>query len=160
MAALLTILIAGIGVWIAYNQFRIAQANLRLALFEKRYAVYQAALAFLRSVLSDRGVGLRPHIEFSNIMADAEFLFDDDVMQYLREINGRAARAAAIARASVEERAAGAADLSENLIWLADQVREMPARFMPYMRFAQWRLQKPLYLRGIDWAVAKLRHPP
>lgn len=157
MSALLTILLAGIGTWIAYNQFRIAQANLRLALFEKRYAVYQATLTFLRTVVNDCGASLQPHKEFGALTIDAEFLFDEDLMGYLRSINARAARAAGIARSSDEERAKAAAVFNADVTWLTDQVFELPVRFAPYMRFAQWRLRKPLYLRGIDCIIAKLR---
>lgn len=157
LLAVLTLVVAGAGALIAYNQFRIAEANLRLALFEKRYAVYQATLAFLRTVLGDCGASLQPHIEFGALTIDAEFLFDEDLMGYLRSINARAAHAAGISRSSDEERARRAAELSADLQWLADQALELPVRFRPYMRFAQWRLQRPLYLRGIDWVAAQLR---
>jgi len=54
LAALLTPLVAALGIWIAFNQWKTARMKLKLDLFDKRVVVYEAVeLAVRKAVIGD-----------------------------------------------------------------------------------------------------------
>ena len=145
--ALMPVAVAVGALVVGYHQFRIAEANLRLALFEKRFAVYQAALKYVRNVTANAGGSVSSQVEFSSIALDAAFLFDADATRYFEEILGRGARLLGIARSNDEQNPGLAQERYDHLVWMADQALELPKRLRPYMEFAEWRLRRPWYLR-------------
>ena len=79
----LTLLIGtGVGI-VAYQQFRLAQEKFKLDLFEKRFSVFAAARRLLTVILS--GANVTPHhlFEYRPAVAEATFLFGQDITDYL-----------------------------------------------------------------------------
>ena len=71
---------------VAFQQWRVARNKLRLDLFEKRYKVYNAALEFLQMFFVSDSFTDAEYGRFVIGTSGAEFLFGNDVVQYLTRI--------------------------------------------------------------------------
>ncbi len=83
LSALLTPVVAVLGFFIAYRQWRLAQNKLKLDLFDRRYKVFDAAKDFIFSVIS-AGKANDPEIfKFLVATKEAKWLLSSDVAEYL-----------------------------------------------------------------------------
>jgi hypothetical protein len=84
--ALLTPLIALIGVVVGYQQWRTNSQKLRYDLFEKRYAIYESAVKFIASIMREG----RPSEETQNAFLvgtqGSKLLFGKEVQEYLHAL--------------------------------------------------------------------------
>lgn len=149
--------IAGAGVFIAYQQSRLAGVKLRHDLFDRRYALYNAAGEFLADNLTEAKISEDKLKEYHRIIRPAAFVFDDDIAAYFKTISSRAQAVLAImgqmdGMEAGPERTALAKAKGSDLAWMMDQFDLMPSIFMPYMRLEQpswialwraWRRRKP-----------------
>jgi CYTH domain-containing protein len=129
---------------VAWQQWRVARNKLRLDLFDRRYKVYNATRAFLSLVL-DNAVTEEKLAEFNLATSDAEFLFGDDVVQFLTQIRQRATNLLSLkipdkftilpARIA-EEMELRAASKQQDLRWLGEQITETTKVFGRYLGFA------------------------
>ena len=91
--ALLTPLIAIIASYIAFQQYRMAKSKLRHDVYERRLKVYKAAKEYLywarTSQSEDDHREENPREEFRIAIADSQFLFDEELSEWLHEIEGR-----------------------------------------------------------------------
>ncbi|MGH7110524.1 MAG: hypothetical protein ACREFK_08850 [Stellaceae bacterium] len=82
--------IALLGTEIAACQMWIAREKLRLDAFDRVYdrrvAIYEATRKFLGDVFSDTGMSEEKIHTYGFFTLDAEFLFDDNMYNYLGEI--------------------------------------------------------------------------
>jgi hypothetical protein len=80
-AAFVTFIIGCIAARIIYNQFRVAQAKLKLDLFDKRYDVFHKTWLIMSGVVHkgtrDAQYGLGT--PFNNFLPQAKFLFGKDI---------------------------------------------------------------------------------
>ena len=53
IAALLTPVVAGFGIWFAYQQWKINTARFNHELFDRKYVIFQATQVFILEVLTD-----------------------------------------------------------------------------------------------------------
>jgi hypothetical protein len=90
LQAVALIAIPVIGAWLAYKQARIAEAKLNLDLYEKRFAVFQAARKLLSKVSQQTQVDMRDIDEFTLDVLDAGFLFNERVEKYLDGLRNKA----------------------------------------------------------------------
>lgn len=79
MSALLVPAIAVVGVYIAYQQFRINKQRLRHETYERRLAVYKAVQKYLSEILRDGTTTFQRASEFYSEASEAAFLFDPSV---------------------------------------------------------------------------------
>lgn len=77
--------ISGLGAWIAYRQSRIASAKLNLDLYDRRFKVFEAARTCLVFALQKATVTQEVMNAFHLGVADAVFLFDSDIEEYLEK---------------------------------------------------------------------------
>ena len=82
-SALLTLLIAAIVTYIAFMQWRTAQAKLALDLFEKRIAVYDLVREAISIINTHGKVDETADRKLLEAMNASEFLFGDDIREYL-----------------------------------------------------------------------------
>jgi hypothetical protein len=95
-APLLAIVIAGVGAWLAWQQVRMARVRLRHDLYDRRFAVFQAARKFLAEVMT-HGYPSDDQIRSYVVgTADSGFLLSADVATYLEEIRKHGSRLGAI----------------------------------------------------------------
>ena len=90
MVAWPTIILASIGLLIAYRQWVTAHENFKLALFDRRSTVYDAAKELVNVSLSS-SIEDSDLVEYLSKTNDAQWLFGNHVAKYLEEqIYGKA----------------------------------------------------------------------
>lgn len=86
----LAVLIAAIVALIAFQQWWLSREKLRLELFGKRYAVYEAAREFVGKILTEGKAGWGDQAVFYHTTAEAEFLFGSEISEYLKLLSDNA----------------------------------------------------------------------
>jgi hypothetical protein len=79
LGALSTPTIAVFGLYIAWRQWQTGRSKLKLDLFEKRYAVYAAAQAFVKSVNAHGNATPEDIQNYRVGVSQCEFLFDGKI---------------------------------------------------------------------------------
>lgn len=141
---LLTILLAGFAAYIAFQQFRLGREKFKLDLFEKRFAVFDATRKFLSTILTEGHVDMQIVYEYRAGVAEASFLFDSDITEYLDEIDNKA-----IDLRALQDRMKGLADDGKRneyidkelaaITWLSDRLVHLKVKFSPYLKFHVWQ---------------------
>ena len=91
-SAFLTPVIAVIAVCIAYQQAKTNRRRLELNLYEGRLRVYQAVIHFLDEVLTELSPAPQDIFDLRKDTAEADFLFESDVREYIQELIACAAK--------------------------------------------------------------------
>ena len=140
-------LIVGLGViFIAWQQWKIAHAKLRLDLFDRRYKVFEATRGFLGGILSSATFSDSQLFKFYADTADAEFLFDSDIVDYLTQIAKRAIDMQSHQKRYQplppgDERSRHVQAEHDQLLWLGEQLttKAITKAFKPYLGFSNIR---------------------
>ena len=85
-AALLTPVIGVVTTIILVNQHRLEKRELRLQLFEKRYAVYLAAMEYITTTMREGKSTTAAQVSFLRDSRDRVFLFDKRIHQFLDDV--------------------------------------------------------------------------
>jgi hypothetical protein len=90
LQALALLLIGVVGACIAWQQMHVAWAKLQHDLYERRHAVFQAALEILSEVQShprenSKDLYEKLHRSFALCVVDSHFIFQDDLVNYLEK---------------------------------------------------------------------------
>lgn len=139
IATLIVSLIVG---YIAWQQWQVARAKLRLDLFDRRYKVYDATRKFLAGIMSEPTFSDSQLFTFYAGTSDAEFLFDSEVVDYLAQIRKRALdmrlhqKLYAPMGVGEEQRSSHIEKEQEQLLWLTEQITAMTKTFAPYLGFS------------------------
>jgi len=145
LQALAVPIIAVFGIWIAARQMVIADERLKLDAFDRQYnrrvAVYEATRKFLAGVFH-RTISDDEIRAYGLYTLDAQFLFDDALYKYLREL---------CQRVTTWNDAKSPADIkAQNLEWITQQGDEetgFAVRFKPFLVYEQvkrsWWLRRP-----------------
>lgn len=141
---LVTILVAVFVAYVSYRQYRIDREKFKLDLFEKRFTVFSAARKLLSIVLRGAKADLKDLFEYRAAVAEATFLFDEDITDYLDEIDKQFLRlhtteAKLKGDLVAEERNKLIDENDKTLGWLIDQLPELKTRFSPYLKFRVWK---------------------
>jgi hypothetical protein len=140
---LLAFLLAGFGGYIAYQQFRLGREKFKLDLFDKRFSVFAATRKLLSIILTEANVTLEQLFEYRAAVAEATFLFDSDVTDYLDEIDKQAFRFRSTneqirVAPPVKNRDKFVNENHDLLVWLTDQLPMLKVKFSPYLKFHDW----------------------
>lgn len=131
--------IALLGTAIASAQAFIAWQKLKLDLFEKRFAVFEAYRKLMGAAIRNGTVPEPDLYEFGRGILNAELLFGDEVVEYLNSV-----RIAAIelnycrqmlADQATQDRPSFANQSAALMRWLIGQDRVASQVFRPYLRF-------------------------
>jgi hypothetical protein len=143
-AALVTLTVGIVGGFIAHHQAAVAQAKLKLDLFEKRYPIFQETWEIMSEVVREgtrkKNYGLGN--PFSNFMPRARFLFGQDVEAYLSDAVRKWVDLNAFEAEAVDPgaRAQNAAKVAELKHWFFEQASTgVKQLFGPYLDFERWR---------------------
>ena len=137
------LVIAGASVYIAWQQKRIADIRLRHELYDRRLRVYEAAKTLLVAHLINGKLSDDDYIAYRRGTADAVFLLEAGVIDYLEELRKRAERLMRLRTELAEIREDMSKDaqyhqlVDENAqieTWLSQQFEILIARFKPAMR--------------------------
>jgi hypothetical protein len=83
---LLTPVVAGVAVYIAWQQWKTNKMKLKLDTYDRRQRVYQEVTKILGVVLRDAKVNTDELLRFRSAVVEADFLFDDDIPIYINQI--------------------------------------------------------------------------
>jgi hypothetical protein len=123
-------------------QRKIAAARLNFDLYAKRYAVFEVARRLLQGVVQQDYIDAKEVINFNIETADAPFLFEQDIVNYLDVLRNKILRLKTL---RTQEKAADEADEEEKRQQLvdlaADQHQELNSeleviveKFKPYLK--------------------------
>ena len=129
-AALPTPVIAGIALYIAWEQKQINRGQFRVALLDRRFKVFEATAELVAKIQSHARLGQEDLHIFLYETRGNEFLFGDDIKAYLNEVYERASTVHALEGAPQDLE-----DLRAALLWFFGQGEEMKRRFAKYMTF-------------------------
>lgn len=122
-SALLTPVIAIIGISVAILQWRINRSRFRHELFEKRYAIYEATLLYLGQLMRTAKMDEVERITFLQNTKGAFVLFDDKIVNYLKELHEKSMELHRYQSQNRHE------DEAEILEWLVTQITEIDLVF-------------------------------
>lgn len=143
-AALLTPVVAGLGLYIAWRQYKIAAQRTRFELFDRRLRIYEGVVDYLHSVVNDPPMESMDQFHLLwKTTAEVDFLFGDEINLYVKEIRKKSLRLRSLnqrtARQSLSdnaERQQAASEDKEILDWISAQIeRECVERFRKYLDF-------------------------
>ena len=128
---------------IAFFQWKTARDKVRFDLYEKRFRIYEAVLAFISEVVAD-SVGQNQVIAFDVARNEAFFLFaaDREIMAYLDQIRSKAqdhniwkSQAKSITGSPSPERSECVKQMLAITDWFFKQPDEARKIFAPYLSF-------------------------
>ena len=139
LQAIATVFIGIAGLTIAYQQKRLADIRLRHDLFDRRYAVLNAARTVAAIVMREGTVKNEQVFEFLRGSADASFILDDKIASYMNEMKEKAFRLnyveGIIARHKGDEEYNKAVDASAALcVWFSEQFDILVVKFQPFLQ--------------------------
>jgi hypothetical protein len=125
-----TSIIAAAGVFISWQQWRIAEIRLRHDIYERQFRVYEAAKTLLVVFQFNGKISQDDFFTYLRGTADADFIFDDaDAIQYLQTLRTRA-----IELMRAQKQGAAAADQCAEIGgWLMQQFDVLKSKFRPVM---------------------------
>jgi len=85
--AIVALLVGSIAAFIAYRQYKVAEAKLNLDLFERRYAIFETTYeTLLQTAINGPEVSDGPLPgPFYNLIPESHFIFGSDIVDYLLE---------------------------------------------------------------------------
>ena len=137
-----TLAIGGLAALIAWRQWKVAQAKLKLDLFEKRYVIFLATWGELSHVVNS-DISFQRSGELDNLRPQAQFLFGDEIFTYLTVISKNEIQVGIIAAKS---RSNGnimppedIANYLELMTWFFQEASEgCRVKFARYLDFSSW----------------------
>jgi hypothetical protein len=139
IGALLVPIVALLSLHIAYRQWRTAQNKLKLELFEKRLAIYNAATTFISSVMTS---GKATDEQLRNLILgtkEAKWILSPSVAKYLdKELYAKGVDLQCLS-AELEgvpvskERSTNVHEQRNIKLWLDDQYRILDEKFAKYL---------------------------
>lgn len=143
---LLTPVIGGVAVYIAWQQFQSNRAKLQLDTYDRRLRIYQELLDLLRTVLRNADASWDDIGKFARGTAEADFLFGDDISTYIRDVYLRSVKlrtANEQYRDHTQETPPGydhakvVEEMHTALNWLSEQGEIAKSKFRPYLRIGK-----------------------
>lgn len=128
---LLTPLIAIMAVYIARQQWVTNRRQLRLALFDRRMSVYNAAMALIVVAFQKATLDINDLQTFAYGIKDHEFLFGTDISAYLKLLRDKGWLLHKTNLTPTEN----AAEITDIMKWFLDQTTEAGKTFRKYMAF-------------------------
>lgn len=137
-SALTPLVVAAIAGWIAYRQMQTARDKLKLDLFDRRMAVYEAVRDAIGAAVTNAKLTQQQEFDFLMGTRSARWLFGEDVAEYinknfwkkLTELNLHVAMSDSD---DSSERAAHAKGRSEVLQWMTSQYKEFDELCAKYL---------------------------
>lgn len=86
LTALLVPIVAVLGAFIAFRQWRTAQNKLKLDLFDRRLLVHTAAREYISSVMTSGRTTQEAEFAYMAGTRGAKWLFNDEIVEYLDKV--------------------------------------------------------------------------
>lgn len=136
LKALAAPIVAAAALRVSRQQVRINETKLRLDMYDRRVKVYGAVKDLLGAFLANGTLSTADLVKFREQIAEADFLFGEEIQDYLAEMDGQARRLIieetkyrrhAHAKSEQSERAYEAVDKLH--LWFLDQPEAAKAMF-------------------------------
>lgn len=85
LQAALAPIVAALGIYIAYRQWRTAQNKLKLDLFERRIAIYEVIQGFISSIITSGKTTSEKEYAFLAGTRGAKWVFGEDIAEYIEK---------------------------------------------------------------------------
>ncbi len=139
---ILTVVIAFIAVYVACQQAKTRKAQYRLNLYDKRFAVFKATRCFLGDIAKYAKIVDASDKMFWLSVVEAEFLFKNDVVTFLKELGKKSTALISIQTqlhgqdrlTPGDERNLASKENSELIGWFIEQGKGLGKRFEPYLK--------------------------
>jgi hypothetical protein len=89
LKALLTPTIAGVTVYIAYQQWRTNKYKIKIDHYDRRLQVYEEVKRALSIIARDADISINDLLRFRTSTSAADFLFGPEISEYMNEIYTR-----------------------------------------------------------------------
>lgn len=138
LQALGALIVGGAGLFIAWQQKRLADIRLRHELFDRRYSVLTAARRLIAQAMREGTVKTEEVFEFLRGTIDASFVLDDRVESYLGVIRVKALRLgylnSVMKNLESPDRPAAIQEEYEILGWFSEQEAVLIEMFRPFLQ--------------------------
>ena len=138
LQALSVLVVGGLGVYIAWRQWRTAHDKLKLELFDRRLAAYQRLNDAVAPIVRTGKVTVEDARRFAQAMYDMRYLFDKETEDRVRDVylamTAKAAVDAQLEKADDKEKAVQKSyELFQSIV---DGItKDVPQRMEKFMRF-------------------------
>lgn len=139
-SALLTPVLALLAGFIAYRQWRTARDRLKLDLFDRRLAIFEAVRSLIGEIQTSGRTSHEREFEYLRNTRGAIWLFDRNIVNYLDQTLFQKVTLLNALQAEVEgapageERTRNIRRQSEIKAWLGEQHRTLETMFAPYLK--------------------------
>lgn len=138
------IAIAAMVAWVGWRQLQAARAKLKLDLFEKRLAIFNATWEQVGRSAQNKPYEYRELGLWFNKIHEASFLFGPDIVEYLNEIREKAIEEQILwakvqplhPEPATDEQKAEHKALND---WFLAEAKHIQHKFAPYLSFHEWR---------------------
>ena len=139
MSALLVPVIAVLGAYLAYRQWRLAQNKFKLDLFDRRLRIYEAARDLLASIMSSGKADDQKMFTILVVGREANWLLNDSIAEYfVKEIYRKAVDLqmydAELPGATGEDRTSNIRKQRELKEWFMAQYKVLNEKFTPFLK--------------------------
>lgn len=141
LSAFLTPVIAIVTTYIAVQQFRTNRFQVKLEMFERRYAIYDAIREFISEAVQSGDFQSKSFPIFNERTHDAYFLFSDEISDYVQLLREKAARLRLVndklhnrGLPLGDERSKLAEEDHDLMIWFGHQFETSKELVRPFMR--------------------------
>ena len=137
---LTTLLIAAIVAYIMRQQHKTDKDKLRYDLYDRRLKIFQGTMVLLGRVVVQKKLNIENIDQFNRERAEAIFLFEKDVTDYLTTIDRNCLDLWGVTQVLKTEpegkpRSAAAKQQKALLQWFGDQAEVLTSKFEKYLRF-------------------------
>ena len=131
----IALLVAAVGWYFAHQQTKIAKAKLRLDLFDKRFAVFNATRSLMGAATAHGNVTNEEELAFLVGTIDTEILFDDELAAYITEIR-RHVGVLQAHNAMAKGPEVGKAEIGrlKEVQWFSAQIDALSEKFKPFLK--------------------------
>lgn len=137
---LTTLLIAAIVAYIMWQQYKTDKDKLRYDLYNRRLKIFQGTMVLLGRGVVQKKLNIEDIDQFNREKAEATFLFEKDVMDYLTTITRNCLDlwgVTAVLKTEPEGKPRNAAAKQQKALlqWFGDQPGVLKSKFEKYLRF-------------------------
>ena len=142
LKALLTPVIAAVASYIAWQQWKTNELKVKLDRYDRRLRIYEEVKRILSLIMRDANVEVDELLKFRTATAEADFLFGQDIPEYLDQIYQRGLKLWQRNREYCDlyttppegyNHQEVVEDMHVQLTWLTEQFTPAKNRFKPYL---------------------------
>lgn len=142
--------LGALAAWIAFQQWRTAERKVQLDLFDRRFAIYDAARQALHPIIRSGGAKVGDILEFRNATDKAFLLFGPEVVREIEDVAkaiGKLSASTAYMEDGPPYKPEHIEGRHESLLRVSEFFDKMPVLIQPYMSLAHKAPASPIKIR-------------